>query len=140
MSYTHWVAGFLFRNEGTEVALVLKTHPAWQKGKLNGVGGKIDEGEEPAAAMRREFLEEAGADVKDWKEFLLLKVQDGQVHFFVAHGEHEIKSQTDEKVRWYKVSEINSLPVIHNLRWQIPLALDRGVKNAAVEYFQDKQN
>lgn len=137
--YTHWVAGFLFRNEGTEVALVLKTHPAWQAGKLNGVGGKIDNGETPAAAMRREFSEEAGVDVNGWKEFLLLKVQDGQVHFFVAHGNYKIKSTTDEKISWYRVDKLPEQPTIRNLSWQIPLALDRGNTHAVSEYFQDHQ-
>jgi len=109
--YTHWVAGFLFRNDGTEVALVLKTRPQWQAGKLNGPGGKIDEGETPEAAMRREFLEEAGADVPDWKEFLLLKVQDGQVHFFVAQGDYALESRTDEKVEWHTVPSSQRSPL-----------------------------
>jgi hypothetical protein len=34
------VAGFLFRNNDTEVALIRKNKPDWQKGKLNGIGGK----------------------------------------------------------------------------------------------------
>jgi 8-oxo-dGTP diphosphatase len=63
-----WVVGFLIRNR-SEVALMTKTHPEWQKGKLNGVGGKIDDGESPEGAMRREFLEEAGVDVPTWRKF-----------------------------------------------------------------------
>ena len=137
--YTNWVAGFLFRNEGKEVALVLKTRPKWQAGKLNGVGGKIDEQETPLQAMQREFKEEAGADIEDWKEFLLLKVQDGQVHFFVAHGDHQLQSMTDEKIDWYKVDELADKPMIRNLRWQIPLALDRGNTYTTTEYYQDHQ-
>jgi len=137
--YSHWVVGFLFRNEGKEVVLVLKTHPAWQKGKLNGVGGHIDKGETPEAAMRREFLEEAGADVKEWKEFLLLKVQDGQVHFFVAHGDYRITSMTDEKVGWYELATLDEGKLLKNNRWILLLAADRGTKHAVIEYFQDQQ-
>ncbi len=39
-----WVVGFLFNTKG-EIALISKTHPEWQAGKLNGVGGAV-EGEE----------------------------------------------------------------------------------------------
>ena len=72
-SFALYVAGFLFRAEGTEVALVQKQTPEWQKGKLNGIGGKVELGETPARAMQREFLEETGAEVKDWRAFCGLK-------------------------------------------------------------------
>jgi len=134
--FTDWVVGFLFNNKG-EVALVSKTHPAWQAGKLNGVGGKIDDGETPAQAMQREFSEEAGADIAEWREFALLKVQDGQVHFFAAQGDHELRSMTDEKVGWYKVAEVTQLPIIKNLAWLIPLALDKNNAYATIDYFQN---
>lgn len=135
--YTHWVVGFLF-NTSNEVALVRKTHPAWQAGKLNGVGGKIGQGESPADAMCREFVEEAGARVSDWREFALLKGQDGQVHFFAAHGDYGIASPTDEKVGWYKISDLRNLPIIENLEWLVPLALDPGNKYATIDYFQSQ--
>lgn len=40
--------------------LVLKNKPAWQRGRLNLVGGKIEAGETPAQAALRELEEEAG--------------------------------------------------------------------------------
>ncbi|MBC7836992.1 NUDIX domain-containing protein [Acetobacteraceae bacterium] len=132
-----WVCGFLFRNN-EEVALVKKTHPSWQAGKLNGVGGGIDGKESPLQAMQREFLEEAGVKVDDWKEFALLKVQDGDVHFFVAHGDYPLKSVTDEKVEWYKISDLKNLPIIRNLKWLIVLAFDPDVKYAEIDYFQSR--
>jgi 8-oxo-dGTP diphosphatase len=130
-----WVSGLLFNTKG-ELALILKTHPAWQAEKLNGIGGKIDEGESALQAMQREFTEEAGADVKGWREFALLKVQDGQVHFFVAHGDYDIQSMTDETVGWYDVSDLSKLPLLQNTKWLIPLALDQGNKYATIDYFQ----
>lgn len=133
--YTNWVAGLLFNTKG-ELALVSKTHPKWQAGKLNGVGGKIDEGESPVAAMQREFIEEAGVEVEGWQEFALLKVQDGQVHFFVAHGDYEIKSMTDEEVGWFDTATLQKLPLIQNLEWLIPLALDKNNHYTTVDYYQ----
>jgi len=130
-----WVVGFLFRNT-TEVALVLKIHPKWQAGKLNGVGGTIEEGESPLAAMTREFKEEAGVAVNDWREFALLKVQDGDVWFFVAHGDYPIRSITDEHIGWYPVVDIKKSPIIENLAWLVPLALDQGNKHTTIDYYQ----
>jgi 8-oxo-dGTP diphosphatase len=41
---------------------VLKNKPAWQKGRLNLVGGKVEPGETPAEAAFRELKEESGLD------------------------------------------------------------------------------
>ena len=132
---TQWVVGFLFRDE-CEAALVMKARPAWQAGKLNGVGGKVEEGETPLAAMRREFLEEAGVAINDWREYARLSVAAGDIHFFVAHGEYTIASMTDEGVGWYHVATLRELPVIENLRWLVPLALDRENKYTQADYRQ----
>src|SRR5690606_21087500 len=55
--------GFVFTEDRREVVLVRKNRPAWQAGFLNGVGGKVERGEVPVAAMAREFAEEAGVSV-----------------------------------------------------------------------------
>jgi hypothetical protein len=60
----------------------------------------------------------------------------GEVHFFVAHGDYPITSTTDEKVSWYPIERINTLPVIENLKWLIPLALDEDSRGAKIDYFQ----
>ena len=45
---------------GEKVLLVKKDRPAWQSGRLNLVGGKIEAGETPEQAALRELKEEAG--------------------------------------------------------------------------------
>ena len=127
-----YVAGFLFRSGGTEVALIRKTHPEWQKGKRNGIGGKVEAGETPLQAMRREFLEEAGADVADWRQFATWQNKQAIVHWFVAHGDADIRSMTGEAVEWYPVADIAKLPTIPNLRWLVPLALDTEISRADI--------
>lgn len=55
-----YVLGFLFSRDETRVALLRKTRPAWQAGRLNGVGGHAEEGETFDQAMAREAREELG--------------------------------------------------------------------------------
>jgi hypothetical protein len=38
-----YVCGFMFANDFTEVALIRKNKPEWQRGKLNGIGGKVEQ-------------------------------------------------------------------------------------------------
>ena len=120
------VVGFLFRNDFKEVALIQKQKPDWQKGKLNGIGGKIEPGEKPIQAMRREFKEEAGAEIKKWENFCNLNSSDGSwyVYFFCSSESATITSMESEKVDWYSVKKIPDLPTIPNLKWIIPLAID----------------
>ncbi len=46
------------------VLLVEKDRPAWQKGCLNLLGGKIEQGEEPLDTALRELKEESGLKLK----------------------------------------------------------------------------
>lgn len=119
-----YVAGFLFRDSGRLVCLIKKERPEWQRGKLNGVGGHIEEGETPLEAMCREFREEAGVDIEGWREFFTLSGSWGEVHFFMVHAEVTIQSMTEERVGWCSVEHLHLHDVVPNLRWLVPLALD----------------
>ena len=67
-----YVAGFLFSEGLTTIALIEKQKPTWQKGKHNAIGGKIEPNETADEAMRREFREETGFDVPNWTMFCVL--------------------------------------------------------------------
>ena len=123
MSQT-FVAGFLFRADRKEVALIRKRKPEWQFGKLNAVGGKVEAGETEYAAMVREFREEAGATVRDWSPVCVLTCGDAVVHFFRSFSGDDvaIESKTPEDVGWFAVGEDYGL--IPNLKWLIPMAAD----------------
>ena len=41
---TRYVAGFLVSDDRYYVALIRKKRPAWQEGRLNGIGGHIEGG------------------------------------------------------------------------------------------------
>ena len=68
-----YVLGFYFSHMYDNVVLIEKQRPDWQKGKLNGVGGAIQEGESDLDAMVREFKEEVGADVRNWVQYAILQ-------------------------------------------------------------------
>lgn len=92
----NYVCGFLFETDLQRVLLRLKARPAWQRGKLNGIGGKVESGETPFYAMRREAREETGVEDSHlqagWELFRTERFRseapDGNigvaVHFFAA--------------------------------------------------------
>jgi 8-oxo-dGTP diphosphatase len=121
-----YVAGLLFSEDRSTVALIHKTHPDWQAGKWNAISGRVEveNQEHPNDAMRREFKEETGLDITTWRQFASL--QDGRgwiVRFYWATGDpFKCKQMTDEKP---VVAIVGNLPkdLIPNLRWLIPMAL-----------------
>jgi len=134
-SVKHYVCGFMFNQEKTQVVLIRKLRPEWQKGKLNGVGGHIEDGEKPEEAMSREFEEEAGIPNTKWTLVAEYDVRDtpdscqvAQVYFFKSFGDiHSICSRTDEEVIVYPVSDINSVNVLLKLRFLIPMCLNEEI-------------
>lgn len=124
-----YVLGFLFDNDRSTVALIRKNKPDWQRGKLNGIGGKIELGEPTVGAMTREFFEEAGVRIEGWNQFAVMQGSDWMVHCFRAFDDaalRAVRSMTDEQVERHYTGDIMQARVISNLTWLIPLALDRG--------------
>lgn len=135
MEYT---AGLLFN--GDKVALILKQEPEWQRGKLNGIGGKcgfgegIDPNESPEDCIIREFEEEAGPKITNWRKFCIMKGTDWTVHWFMTRGNYSLKkghypasSATGEfeRILWIPIDDLPYWNIMSNLRWLIPLALDK---------------
>lgn len=121
-----YVLGFCFMHYMSEVVLIKKNKPEWQRGLLNGVGGKIEPGETPLQAMNREWREETGGRELAWNHFLTMEFKGASVHVFKRQltGGIEVSSTTDEQVGIYNVQEVLRCPiVIPNLRWIIPMAL-----------------
>lgn len=126
---TRYVVGFLFSTDGDRVVLVKKRPTAgWQANLLNGVGGHIEPTETPWYAMVREFREETGVSVWNWKQFATLSGPRSFVHVFRARHVDidKCETTTDEEVAWYSTEGIGNLPVVPNLKFLVPLALHDG--------------
>lgn len=123
-----YVLGFMFSADRRHVALIWKQKPKWQAGKLNGIGGRVEDTDKSAhAAMVREFLEEAGVstDEGEWVRFCTM--DDGPlIHCFVAITDkvYGVYSKTNEVVGIHPQDQVRTHPRISNLDWLIPMALD----------------
>lgn len=141
-----YVLGFyIWRSpDGDEVWLIRKNNPAWQRGHLNGIGGKVEPGESAERAMWREFYEEAGVRL-DW----------GRQHYFATMTGVEtadkvgtetgtmwlvdcfamittdrdqflaVHSCTAEECVRVKVRELDKWSSLTNVGWLIGMAIDR---------------
>ena len=124
-----YVCGFYFDHTFQQVVLIWKNKPAWQKGKLNGVGGKIEEGELTYEAMRREFKEETGVDHEKWHHLITLTGDDWRVFFYCAIGKVKefeyVQTMEEEEVAKIPVDRLDDFDYIPNLQWLVPMAIYR---------------
>jgi len=111
--YRGWVLGFIFSHNLKSVVLMKKTHPDWQAGRLNGIGGKIEPGESHRAAMWREGEEETGYDYDDWQYLRpFTSSKPGlYVHVFYGVGDVEnVKTLTEEEII---VCDVNTILTVN---------------------------
>lgn len=131
-----------FAHDKHNILLIRKNRPDWQKGKLNGVGGKIEKGELPTAAMIREFREETGVYTlySNWRLVCLLQFEQAQVHVFEWETSSQVltmaRTMTDEQLELVSVPEyVDRHDLIDNLHFLIPMMLyDRKVGAPFLDY------
>jgi 8-oxo-dGTP diphosphatase len=123
-----YVLALLFTADARQVVLVHKTRPAWQAGRVNALGGKVQDREDFLDAARREVREEAGVDVDGWEEFLVWHDPEYRLHAVRAFDDAAHRARTAEDQHVF-LTGVDALPTnaIENLRWIIPLACDRDV-------------
>lgn len=145
MEQVKYVVGFLFSTNRRNIMLIRKQHPKWQKGKLNGVGGVIQEDETPAQAMKRECFEESGIDIEIqkmpqksvWQKFALVENDHFELHCFRAFSDQIFmaETKTEERIVTLPVDAvIGNKEAIYNLQWMIPMALDTELNSGLVRY------
>lgn len=128
--FTEYVVGFLIDPVTDNVLLIRKNRPEWQRGKLNGVGGKVEPGEEAHQAMQREFREETGMTIDDWRRVLTMEFPAARVYFYRSFTSRShlmtASTMTDEVVELWEIGYLLKWPgsarIVPNLRWLLPLA------------------
>ncbi len=137
-----YVAGFAFDESLKTVVLIEKQKPDWQKGKLNGVGGKV-EGTDTSIehAMEREFEEETSVKVdrSRWKKFATLNCNTWRVKFLATKLTdtelNSIKTTTDEPVWLRHLENLQHVDMrsamISNIPWLTQMAYNAltGIEN-----------
>jgi len=124
------VVGLHFDLSRQFVAMVHKlSGPQCVIGNWNGVGGKVDPGEEPLDAMVREFGEETGLATfpQDWHPFAELNANHYDLFFFWAASSAVFQCRTMEKEPikvWAVADLLGESNVMHNMRWMIPFLQD----------------
>lgn len=124
-----YTVGFIFNPSLERVLLIEKLRPAWQKGKLNGIGGKIEPNEESAACVAREAHEECGLATKkhEWTPVVAMQGPDWAVDVYAhvyAGNTTDAITKEDEKVEWFDVAALPA-HTMTNLPWMIHLAVDK---------------
>lgn len=127
-STKEYVLGFLFNPDKTKVILIEKVKPSWQKGLLNGVGGKIEEGETAGEAITREFEEETGVNIPilNW-QYIHRILDNGMIVycFKATSSDFDLcRTTTPERIKKQSISTLYKQKTINNLKWLIHLCLD----------------
>lgn len=138
--------GFAFDEKMETVVLIEKAKPDWQKGLLNGVGGKLEENESPIQAMVREFKEETDCTTfsNQWSEVITMYTnygghpdkEDWEVYVFTArlydYDMLDVRTTTEERVVKMKLSDITIYYWIDNIPWLLEMC--KNVLNSGLLY------
>jgi len=87
-------------------------------GKINGIGGHIEQGEGPYEAIQREVFEETGLSISEFQLVAILTIDVGSnpgVLLFVFKGDYEggdITPSVEGDIKWMKKSDVLANPNI----------------------------
>lgn len=137
-----YTLGFIFDTSLQHVLLIHKLAPDWQRGYLNGIGGKLEEGETSIDCIVREVQEESALHIPaaDWTYLGNMHADQWVVDMYTAIYRGNLidaRKNDKEEVEWV---ETNKLPVnsISNLSWLIPFARYKlqnpHIKEALIRY------
>ncbi|PTR28506.1 8-oxo-dGTP diphosphatase [Luteibacter sp. OK325] len=137
MPYTPIVAtlGYVISPDGQRVLMIHRNarQDDQHLGKYNGLGGKMEPGEDIAACMRREIMEEAGIEClemrlrgtlnwpgfgkngEDWLGFIFIVDR---------YSGTPLTSNPEGALEWVPVSALDALPMWEGDRHFLPLVFD----------------
>ncbi|MDF2570868.1 MAG: mutt: mutator mutT protein [Sporomusa sp.] len=116
------------------------------QGKYNGFGGKIEDGETPAAAAVRELAEECGITVKESELVYMGQLTfvfpanpdiDHDVHIYVVnHWQGEPRETSEMKPSWFDVVDIPYKEMWADDSYWLPAVL-KGKRVSGKVFFSD---
>lgn len=145
--HINYTLGFVFFEGINQVLLIEKQKPAFQKGYLNGLGGKQEPDEGPLGCIIREIEEECGLKTynSDWTYFCTMRCKDNStdkesyswdVHCFATilpvERAKDITQKEDEVLTMLSLDRINvAYPaLLGNITWLVGMGMD-SIKNKA---------
>ena len=120
--------------DGTKIISILKNRPDYQKNKLNGIGGKVENDETYIEAMIREFKEETSVStfVSDWSNFAVLVNDFFIIECFktnISGLSKAVQNVTDEKLVILDYNDIHDKDLVNNYKMLLEIALNNSIKN-----------
>lgn len=129
--------GFIMHPDGEQVLMVHRIGRAndYQHGKFNGLGGKVEPGEDVVAAMKREILEESGLTVTrlrlrgtvSWPGFSEQGDEFGFIFLIDSWQGEPFPSNEEGPLSWQRIDELGTLPMWAGDRYFLPLVFDESV-------------
>lgn len=125
MSKIKYVVGFAF--DGDQVLLIEKNRgPSFLIGKLNGVGGKVEEGESFIEAVEREFIEETACPINlKWTYAIEIEYDNCIINFYYCdttlYRDNVPLIPEDEELYWFDVNNSDKSKLVTNLNYILPL-------------------
>lgn len=149
--YTTTPRTLIFVTHGEDVLLVRgAAHKGWWAGRLNGVGGHIERGEDIYTSARRELVEETGlTEVADLRLAAIVNAALGSgsngimLFVFTARSLTRHAQPSDEgTLEWIPQASLDHQPVINDLRVLLPriLALPHHAPPLFAHYWVDDYN
>jgi 8-oxo-dGTP diphosphatase len=120
---------FLLNGENVLMLRLPQDAGAWE-GKLNGIGGHIEQGEDPLTSARREILEETHAEVRDLTLCGVVTVDTesapgiGLYVFMGEIGDIDLQPSAAGSPAWIPLDAIAEYPVLED----VPILLTKSLE------------
>lgn len=137
-----------YLKRGDEYLLLLKASGRFGGGFWNGPGGKIQDGEVPVEAARREVLEETGLRVGKLEKAGHLDFYFGQgksrpdwtADVFVTNDfSGELRESAEGRLKWFRRDELPINDMWEDDRYWLPLLVQSKKFNGTFEFTADSK-
>jgi 8-oxo-dGTP pyrophosphatase MutT (NUDIX family) len=116
--------GFVVSEDGASVLLLCKSRPAFLVGKWTGIGGHIEPGETPLAAMVRECEEECGLQLPAdrWQQLPTIFRPNAEINMYCAKADiHLATAVTDEEISPFTWAEARQQSLSDSAEEMLPI-------------------